>query len=92
MFCYISELFEYGVHLKFGRFTVVDAESSVFLIAFLVHFLQKKQTKKMLKKICNPYSAEKNKQPPPLVRMLKSEFIQMLWVSFTLVLHKRSLL
>lgn len=47
---YISELFEYGIHLKFGRFTVVDAESFVFLIVFLVHFLQRKWKKKMLKK------------------------------------------
>lgn len=44
VYSYISEIFKYRVHLELGRVTVVDAETSGFLIVVLVHFLQQRQT------------------------------------------------
>lgn len=41
-YSYISELFKYGVHLKLGCVTVVDAETPGFLIVGLIHFLQRR--------------------------------------------------
>lgn len=51
VYSYISEIFKYRVHLELGRVTVVDAETSGFLIAVLVHFLQQRhKTSKEQKK------------------------------------------